>query len=87
MTKAMARLSDGTYLLVLGISAGNVARLQAGDPIYFDPAAIKIPPEGRISKVALFYGHTDADLTRTLRGLIGPETVVHEIPEAPARVT
>jgi len=80
LVKAVARLSDGSCLLVLGISQGNVDRLRAGDPIYVDVTALKVPATATISKVTIFYGATEAELARTVRTLIGPETTVFTIP-------
>ena len=80
MVKATAIMPDGRVLLVLGISHGNVDRLKQGDPIYFDPAALRITPGTPIGAIALFYGKDEAELARTLRTLIGPQTDVIVVP-------
>jgi hypothetical protein len=86
MVKAMARLSDGRVLLVLGISDGNIARLKKGEPIYFDAAAVKLNPHELLSAaVTLFYGKDEAELGRTLKTLIGPETEVITVPRGDER--
>lgn len=86
MVKAMARLSDGRVLLVLGISDGNIARLKQGEPIYFDGAAVKLEPHEILgAAVTLFYGKDEAELGRTLKTLISPETEVHIIPRGDER--
>lgn len=86
MVKAMARLSDGRVLLVLGISDGNIARLKNGEPIYFDGAAVKLEPHEVLgAAVTLFYGKDEAELGRTLKTLIGPETNVIAVPRGDER--
>ena len=66
MVKAKATGKDGRAIIVLGISQGNVDRLKAGEPIYFDPAPLRIAPGTPIGAITLFYGKTDADLAQTL---------------------
>jgi hypothetical protein len=85
MVKATAKMADGRVLIVLGISGGNVDRLKKGDPIYFDPAALRIAPGTTIGGITLFYGADEAELTRTLRTLIGPQTEVIVVPRGDAR--
>ena len=80
MLKAMAKLEDGRFLIVLGISEGNVVRLKQGQPISFDPMAIKVPHGAEIASITLFYGKDEADLHRQVRTLIGPDTTVHVVP-------
>lgn len=80
MFKALAKLEDGRFLIVLGISEANVARLKQGQPISFDPMAIKVPRGAEIASITLFYGKDEADLHRQVRTLIGPETTVNVIP-------
>jgi hypothetical protein len=80
MVKAQATMADGRVLIVMGISQGNVDRLQNGEPIYFNPAALKIAPGTEIGAITLFYGRDDAELARTLRTLIGPQTDVIAVP-------
>jgi hypothetical protein len=85
MVKAMATMPDGRVLIVMGISEGNVERLKKGEPIYFDPAALRIKEGATIGAIALFYGEDEAELTRTLRTLIGPKTDVIVVPRGDAR--
>jgi hypothetical protein len=85
MIKAMATMPDGRVLIVLGISQGNIDRLKQGEPIYFDPAALKIAPGTAIGGITLFYGKDDAELGRTIRTLIGPQTNVITVPKGDGR--
>ncbi len=78
-------MADGRVLIVMGISQGNVDRLKHGEPIYFDPAALRIPPGTAIGGITLFYSTDEADLVRTLRTLIGPDTEVIAVPKGDAR--
>lgn len=79
MFKAKALLDNGTTLLVMGITAGNVDRLKQGQPIAFNTADLHIAPGETVSHVTLFYAETEAELARVVRTLIGPETVVKDI--------
>jgi hypothetical protein len=83
--KATARMRDGRVLLVIGISDGNVERLKEGEPIYFDPAALRIPPGATIGAITLFYGRDEAELTRMIRTLIGPQTEIITVPRGDKR--
>jgi hypothetical protein len=85
MVKAQATMADGRVLIVMGISRANVERLKEGDPIYFDPAALKIPPGSVIGAITLFYGEDEAALTRTLKSMIGPATDVIAVPRGDDR--
>ncbi len=85
MVKAVATGRDGRAILVMGISQGNVDRLKQGEPIYFDPAALRIAHGTEIAGITLFYGATDADLTRTLRTFISQKTEVITIPRGDTR--
>jgi len=85
MVKAKAVGPDGRTVIVMGISDGNVARLKAGQPIAFDPAALKIAPGTDIGLIALFYAATDQELARTLKTLIGPDTEVLVVPRGDPR--
>jgi hypothetical protein len=85
MIKAKAMMPDGRALIVMGISQQNVDRLKAGDPIYFDPAALKIAPGTAIGGITLFYAATDGELARVLSALTGPLTVVYTAPRGDPR--
>lgn len=85
MVKAKATMRDGRVLIVMGISEGNVERLKNGQPIYFDPAALRIAPGTTIGAITLFYGADDAELGRTLKTMIGPETEIINVPRGDER--
>lgn len=79
MVKAVARTNDGKLILILGVSEGNVERMKAGEPIYFDMDQLGFPKEN-IKHVTMFYGKDEGELTRAIKDLIGPETKVNVIP-------
>jgi hypothetical protein len=85
MIKATAKLPDGRVLMVLGLSEGNVLRLKAGDPIYFDVGAMKLAPTDRLGAVTVFYGQDEAALANTIRDLIGPTTTIISVPRGDPR--
>ena len=85
MVKAKATLPDGRVMIILGISDGNVERLKQDQPIYFNPAQLRIAPGTEIGIITLFYGADEAAMTRTLKTLIGPETEVLIVPRGDAR--
>lgn len=85
MVKATFTLPDGRAVIVMGISQGNVDRLRAGQPIYFDPAALKIAPGTAIGGITLFFGVDEAELGRTIRTLLGPETEIIVVPRGDER--
>jgi hypothetical protein len=61
MIRATGRTADGRPLIVVGLSAENVRRLQANKPIRADW------PDG--SQVVVLYGETEDDITEDLRAL------------------
>jgi hypothetical protein len=75
MIKLVAHAEDGGIILMLGLSDRNLERLQAGDPIRFDPAELGLPWKGLIG---IFHGKTEADMAQMLKdhGLIGPGTEI-----------
>lgn len=81
MVKATARLDDGRTLLVLGLSFENVRRLMANQPIDFDMATLSVPADAPVGKVCIFCMQDEAELARTMKGFIGPETDVRVIPK------
>ena len=85
MVKAQAKGRDGRVVIVMGISEDNIVRLKKGEPIYFDPATLKIAPGTDIGAISLFYGADDAELARTLKTLIGPATEVIAVPRGDER--
>lgn len=64
---------DGKPLLGLGISAENVKRLIAGQPIIVDGVEMGIEVE-----VMIFYGETEDDLRKSIQPYISNETEVHD---------
>lgn len=85
MVKAQGRGKDGRYIIVIGISEENIALLRRSKPIYFDPAALKIPAGATIGAITIFWGKDDAELTQTLQRLIGPETEISIAPKGDTR--
>jgi len=85
MLKGFAKMADGRGLIVLGISQVNVDRLQKGEPISFDPGQLHIVPGTAIGGITLFYGATDAELMRTVKTLIGPQTEMISVPRGDAK--
>lgn len=85
MVKATAKMRDGRTAIVMGISDANVQLLKDGQPIYFDPAALKIAPGTDIGGITLFYGKDEGELARTIRTLIGPQTEVITVPRGDER--
>jgi hypothetical protein len=79
MIKATAKGSDGRTLLVLGLSFRNLEKFRAepGDTfIKIDGKAMGLPID-----VLLFSGETEAHMAETMRGSIGPDTIVHVDPK------
>lgn len=62
----------GKTIVGLGISQGNVDRLQAGQPILISLEEMGLAPYD----VMIFYGETEAALTQELEKHIGPNTKV-----------
>lgn len=62
-------------LIVLGLSALNVERLMAGQPILFDAGTLG--PEFGGFKLSIVYGRTEADIAADLDAKLGPpETTI-----------
>jgi len=85
MVKAKAMLPDGRALIVLGLSEGNITRLRRGQPIYVDPAQLKIQPGTTIGAITIFLAADEGELTRTMKTLIGPQTEVIVVPHGDDR--
>jgi hypothetical protein len=69
--KAVGRSSDGTTVLLLGISGENVTRLVAGEPIHIDAEDMKemgLPP----MHIGLMYGRTEQDIANEIKTVAGP---------------
>ncbi len=66
MLKARIDTPNGQPLLMFGLSGENIARLAAGEPIFFDLAELGIPH----LRVSIFYGRHDDDLETACRGIV-----------------
>jgi hypothetical protein len=73
MVKFALTTPDGRPVLGLGLSAQNVKRLKAGQPIRIDGPASGLPFAGEI---LIFYGRTEHDMLEELSQHIGPDTQV-----------
>lgn len=76
MIKATGTYTDGTPILMLGLSYRNLKRLQ-GEPIVFDAT-----PYGYPGRIMIFAGPTEASMARMIE-LQNPGVVKHEEPDAP----
>jgi hypothetical protein len=85
MFKAKAKAGDGRTLVILGLSDENIARLQQGQPIYFDTDQLKIPAGETVGHICLLYGKDEATIAHELSSLIGPQTDGFHVPDAPKR--
>ena len=65
---------DGKAGIGFGLSAENVKRLQAGQPI-----AIDLTEMGIEADVMIFYGETEVDMYNDLKEFIGKDTKVHGV--------
>jgi hypothetical protein len=73
MIKAKLVMDDGKVLLVFGVSAENITRLQGGDPIQID-----LTEMGLSGEMLIFYGETTGDLIEKVTPFIGSETLVRD---------
>lgn len=78
MLKFAASTSDG-HIVGLGLSEENIRRLQQGHPIIV--RLREMLPDSRV-EILIFAGTTEAEMTKMVGGLIGPETKVQGIPPA-----
>lgn len=78
MLKAIGQTEDGRYLIILGLSAENMARMRQ-EPIFFDPAELNLPHGAEIAGISLFAGETEATMAQTLKAILGPGAVVHDL--------
>jgi len=79
MITAHAKASDGTRIIVLGVTRENIARLTAGSPIYVN--AEKHAGFPADLKIAIFFGETEAALMRELKPMVGDQTKVIVVPK------
>lgn len=73
MIKAKVTTDDGKNILVFGISAENITKLQEGNPIQID-----LTEMGLDGEMLIFYGETTGDLIKKVTPFIGEETVVKD---------
>lgn len=62
MLKARATAGRDRPLFILGLSAGNLERLRAGEPILFQGADLGLPGE-----FLIFFGEDEQAMIRTLQ--------------------
>lgn len=76
MIRAKATGADGKHVIVLGLSAENVKRLTAGQPIRVTGASINAP---EIASILIFAGGTEQGMEAVLRehGFVTDETIIH----------
>lgn len=73
MIKFAGSTGDGRKLIGIGLSAGNVKNLQAGQPIHIHLEELGLTWKGDI---IVMYGETEQSLRESLSDLITPQTVV-----------
>jgi len=86
MIKAKFTMGDGRIGVLIGLSRQNVEQLQAGHPIFFDPAQLALDHEAHVGGIAVFYGETEDTMLRDLRGLIGPHSEIFSMPNGDGNV-
>lgn len=76
MVRFSAMAEDGRAFIGLGLSAENVRRLTAGQPIRVTGESVGVPS---VASILIFAGGTEQGMEAMLRehGFIGPETVIH----------
>jgi hypothetical protein len=74
---ASAFLEDDKQLLVLGLSRGNRARLEAGQPIDLSRASHGMAIPANL-KIMIFAGETEQSMRAQMDALIGPTTVIDQ---------
>jgi len=62
MIRAVGRAPDNEPLILLGLSAENVRRLQDGQPIH-----VRLSEMGLDVQVAIFYGETEEQMVRDMK--------------------
>ena len=82
MITAIANATDGTRIVLLGVSRGNIDRLTDGKPIRATAATHPGFPKDLV--VGIMFGETDAAITEMLKNYIGDQTKVHVVPGADA---
>lgn len=64
---------NGKALLGFGISAENVEKLKAGQPI-----VVNLNEMGINASMMIFYRETTGDLIKTIQPFIGKQTIIHD---------
>ncbi|GHA01297.1 hypothetical protein ACFOOM_12265 [Streptomyces echinoruber] len=78
MIKALLRESTGAPVVVLGLSAENMTRLMADEPIVVQLAELGLKP----MKVLIVGGRTEADIAAMLAEKFGPpRQTIHQEPD------
>lgn len=82
MIQALATMGDGRVVIMLGLSQGNIDRLQDNHPLHVDPAVmLGLKPSDVLGGIVIFYGKTEGDIAKALQhsGLITNETEVKTV--------
>lgn len=85
MIKFSARGAAGEIIVGLGLEAGNLAKLQAGQPVRVRLSDLGYVGAVGAVQVVIFYGETKEKISEMLAPLITPETVMHW-PDPPIEV-
>lgn len=86
MIQAKAELQDGRILILLGLSAENIRRLQQNEVIRVDPEVLlSVKPGETIGAITIFAGESEASMAKMLQdqGFISDETIVRALPRGP----
>lgn len=71
MTVGCAVTTDGREVLVVGLTATNVRRLSAGEPINLDVDDLDhVVRDAAVGHVVIVYGRTDADVRRAIESFL-----------------
>ena len=74
MITAIAHGADDTTVVVLGLTAENLRRLAAGEPIHVSAETHPHFPAGL--SIAILVGEDEAALMQQLAPMTGPDTIV-----------
>lgn len=70
MIKALMHTGTGEQVVLLGLSAENMTRLMADEPIPIDLADLGLPRQ----RIFIIGGPTEEAITESLRAYISPDT-------------
>lgn len=74
MIRFRATAEDGSTVIGLGITDGNIDRLRQGRPIWVEGGSVGVPGV----KVVIYWGRDEYDATEQVSALLGPDTqIVH----------